>query len=121
MLRDGVPINACMTLAIEAQGHEIRTVEGLAQDGEMGRLQEAFVEEDGLQCGYCTSGFLMSLTALLEKNPTPTEAEVKQAVSGHLCRCGTYPRVVRAALRATGQTTSSNLDVIRLSHGQTMA
>ena len=100
VLLDGVPVYACMILAIEAQGREITTVEGLASSG-LTPVQQALVQHDGLQCGYCTPGFVMSLTALLKRNPHPTEAEVRTACSGHLCRCGSYPRIFSAALAAS--------------------
>jgi xanthine dehydrogenase YagT iron-sulfur-binding subunit len=99
VLLDGVPVYACMILAIEAQGRAITTVEGLTREG-LTPVQKAIVEKDGLQCGYCTPGFVMSLTALLKRNPNPTEAEVRKACSGHLCRCGSYPRIFAAALAA---------------------
>jgi len=100
VLLDGVPAYACMILAIDAQGREITTVEGLSR-GPLTPIQQAIVEKDGLQCGYCTPGFVMSLTALLKNNPRPTEAEVRKACSGHLCRCGAYPRIFAAALAAS--------------------
>lgn len=121
VLLDGKPVYACSTLAVEAQGREITTVEGLASSQRLSTLQEAFIEEDGLQCGYCTSGFLVTLTALLKDNPRPTADQVRQAVSGHLCRCGTYPRVVNSALRAAGLPTENTTEVIRLSHGEKLA
>lgn len=99
VLLDGVPVYACMMLAIEAEGREVTTVEGLARGGPT-PVQQAIVAHDGLQCGYCTPGFVMSLTALLKRTPHPTEAEVRQACAGHLCRCGSYPRVFAAALAA---------------------
>ena len=117
VLLDGKPVNACMKLAIEAQDAQIATVEGLAQNGQLAPIQEAFIEEDGVQCGYCTSGFLMSLTALLAEHPDPTVAQIQKACSGHICRCGTYPRVVKSALRAAGKPVSPQTEVIRWSHG----
>ena len=102
VLLDGTPTYACMVLAIEAQGREITTIEGLAQNGKLTKLQEAFIACDGLQCGFCTPGFLMSLTALLNRNPNPTEADVRKACSGNLCRCGSYPHIFEAALKAAG-------------------
>ena len=99
VLLEGVPVYACMLLAVEAEGRAITTVEGLAQAGPT-PVQKAIVAVDGLQCGYCTPGFVMSLTALLKRNPHPSEAEVRKACSGHLCRCGSYPRVFAAALAA---------------------
>ncbi len=100
VLLDGVPVYACMMLAIEADGRAITTVEGLSR-GAPTPVQKAIVEADGLQCGYCTPGFVMSLTALLKRNPHPSEEEVRQACAGHLCRCGSYPRVFAAALAAS--------------------
>jgi xanthine dehydrogenase YagT iron-sulfur-binding subunit len=112
VLLDGKPIYACSLLAIEAQGQDITTVEGLAEDGKLGKVQEAFVKQDALMCGYCTPGFIMSVAALLKLNPHPSEAEVKHACAGNLCRCGTYPRVLRAALEASGATTQSQTEII---------
>jgi xanthine dehydrogenase YagT iron-sulfur-binding subunit len=112
---DGEPVYACMILAIDVQGRKITTVEGISRDGKLTKLQEAFVACDGLQCGYCTPGFVMSLSALLDRNPTPTEADVRKACSGNLCRCGSYPRVFQAALQAAGVKTASKTEVIR--HG----
>ncbi|NUO78526.1 (2Fe-2S)-binding protein [candidate division KSB1 bacterium] len=100
VLMNGKPVLACMTLACDAIGKEILTVEGLVKDGKLDPVQQAFVEKDALMCGFCTPGFVMSVRALLNKNPNPTEAEVRKAVSGNLCRCGTYPRVFEAALAA---------------------
>jgi xanthine dehydrogenase YagT iron-sulfur-binding subunit len=99
VLLDGVPVYACMMLAVEAEGREITTVEGISRGG-LTPVQQAMVVHDGLQCGYCTPGFVMSLTALLKNNPHPTEAEVRKACSGHLCRCGSYPHIFAAALAA---------------------
>jgi xanthine dehydrogenase YagT iron-sulfur-binding subunit len=118
---DGRPVNACLTLAIEAQGHAVTTVEGLAPEGTLTPLQQALVEADGLQCGYCTPGFVMSLTALLAANPHPNEAEVRHACTGHLCRCGSYPRVFDAALRAAGAPLPSHTEVIEAPHGPQLA
>lgn len=105
VLLDGIPVYACMMLAIEAQGREITTVEGLARDG-LTAVQQAIVEHDGLQCGFCTPGFVMSLTALLKRNPNPSEAEIRKACSGHLCRCGSYPKIFAAALACAARPTS---------------
>lgn len=112
VLVDGTPVYACMMLAVEAQGREITTVEGIARDGKLSRLQQEFVACDGLQCGYCTPGFVLSLSALLAKNPKPDEAAVRKACSGNLCRCGSYPRVYQAALKAAGVETSSRCEVL---------
>ena len=112
VLLDDTPVYSCSKLAIEAQGHAITTVEGLAKDGQLTPVQQAFVQEDALMCGYCTPGFVMSVTALLKKNPHPTAEQVKTACSGNLCRCGTYPRVMKAALKAAGVPTTSKTEVI---------
>ena len=112
MLVDDKLIYSCSMLAIEAQGKKITTVEGLSEPGKLSKVQEAFVEQDALMCGYCTPGFVMSVTALLKQNPKPTEAEVRHACSGNLCRCGTYPRILQAALKAAGVTKISKTKVI---------
>jgi xanthine dehydrogenase YagT iron-sulfur-binding subunit len=102
VLIDGKLTYACMKLAIDAQGQKITTVEGLAPAGQLSPVQQAFVECDGLMCGFCTPGLVMAVTSLLSENPHPTEADVRHACSGNLCRCGTYPHVLRAALKASG-------------------
>lgn len=104
VLMNGMPVLACMTLAIDAIGKEIVTVEGLVDNGKLNSVQQAFVEKDALMCGFCTPGFVMSVHALLSKNSNPTEAEVRKAVAGNLCRCGTYPRVFEAAMAAAQST-----------------
>ena len=93
---DGLPVYACMTLAIEAQGVDITTIEGLAQGDQLHPAQEAIVEADAVQCGFCTPGFALSMAAALERNPSATHEEVKQGLTGHLCRCGTYVQMDRA-------------------------
>jgi len=100
VLLDGKPIYSCLLLAIECEGREIETIEGLSKEGKLHPIQEAFIEQDALQCGFCTPGQILSVKALLEQNPDPTEEEVKRAVSGNLCRCGAYPNIIRAALAA---------------------
>ncbi len=112
VLLDDEPIYSCQKLAIEAQGHEITTVEGLAKDGKLTKVQQAFVEKDALQCGYCTPGFIMSVTALLKKNPHPTADEVKHACAGNLCRCGTHPHILQAVFQAAGVKVTSKTEVI---------
>lgn len=97
---DNQPIYSCMMLAIDAVGKEITSVEGLAKDGELDPVQKAFVQHDAQMCGFCTPGFVVSVRALLDRNPNPTLDDVKKAVSGNTCRCGTYPRVFEAALTA---------------------
>ena len=100
VLIDEKPRYSCMTLAVEAEGVDIVTVEGLLAGEELGVVQQAFVEEDAMQCGYCTSGQVMSVEGLLRANPNPTRDEVRAQVSGNLCRCGAYPHVFNAAERA---------------------
>lgn len=97
---DGTPELACMTLALDAQGKEITTIEGLAKGDELHPVQEEFIEHDAMQCGFCTPGMIMSCAALLERKKNPSLADVKTAVSGNLCRCGTYPKVFDATLAA---------------------
>jgi xanthine dehydrogenase YagT iron-sulfur-binding subunit len=101
---DKVPVNSCMTLAVDAIGREITTIEGISADGEPHPLQAAFVKHDAMQCGFCTPGMVMSCAALLERNPHPTEADVRHAISGNLCRCGTYPKIFAATLEAARST-----------------
>ena len=96
VLLDGLPVYACMLLAVDVQSREITTIEGLSRDG-ISAIQQAMVDHDGMQCGYCTPGFVVTLTALLKKNPTPTAAEIRKACAGHVCRCGSYPGVFAAA------------------------
>jgi xanthine dehydrogenase YagT iron-sulfur-binding subunit len=105
-------VYSCSMLAIDAQGKKITTVEGLGEPGKLSKVQEAFVEQDALMCGYCTPGFVMSVTALLRQNPKPTGAEVRHACSGNLCRCGTYPRILQAALKAAGVSKTAKTEVI---------
>lgn len=100
VLLDGEPVNSCMMLALEADGHEITTVEGLSQDGKLTPLQEAFIEHNAVQCGFCTPGMLISAHALLQRNPRPTENEIKEALVGNLCRCTGYVRIIRAVQTA---------------------
>ncbi len=108
VLLDGKPIYACMVLAIECEGKSIETIEGLARNGQLHPIQQAFVEEDALQCGFCTPGQIMSVKGLLDENPQPTLEEVKRALSGNLCRCGAYPKIFKAALRAAKLLESRN-------------
>jgi aerobic-type carbon monoxide dehydrogenase small subunit (CoxS/CutS family) len=112
VLLDDKPVYACSTLAVDAQNKAITTVEGLAQDGKLTKVQQAFIDQDALMCGYCTPGFIMSITALLKKNSKPTADDVKQACAGNLCRCGTQPRIMQAALKAAGVSTASKTEVI---------
>jgi len=98
MLLDGEPVNACSYLALQAEGAEITTVEGLAPPGELNPLQQAFLEHGGVQCGFCTPGMLISAAALLRRTPAPSEEEVRIALSGNLCRCTGYDGIVKAVL-----------------------
>jgi xanthine dehydrogenase YagT iron-sulfur-binding subunit len=100
VLLDDKPRYSCMTLAVEAQGAEIVTVEGLMDGEELAEVQQAFVEEDAMQCGYCTSGQIMSVEGLLRANSSPTRGEIAKQVSGNLCRCGAYPHILNAGERA---------------------
>ena len=100
VLINGKPRYACMTLAVEAEGMEITTLEGLMKGEELGPVQQAFMEEDAFQCGYCTSGQIMAVEGLLRHNPNPTIEEIRVGVSGNLCRCGAYRNIFRAAKRA---------------------
>jgi xanthine dehydrogenase YagT iron-sulfur-binding subunit len=97
---DGTPVCSCMTLAIDVGSRKVKTIEGLAKGDELHPVQEAFVEHDALQCGFCTPGMVMSCAALLDRNPNPSEQDVRDAVRGNLCRCGTYPKVFEATLAA---------------------
>ena len=97
---DGKPVNACLVLAPELDGMYITTIEGLAKDGELTPIQQSFVDLAALQCGFCTPGFVMSATALLEETPHPTRDEIIDAISGNLCRCTGYARIVEAIERA---------------------
>ncbi|HLE98270.1 MAG TPA: (2Fe-2S)-binding protein [Gaiellaceae bacterium] len=99
---NGEPVKSCMLLAVQADGARITTVEGLAPDGELTPLQRAFNQHHALQCGYCTPGMLMSATALLERNPHPTEEDVRYALQGNICRCTGYVNIVEAVLAAGG-------------------
>jgi xanthine dehydrogenase YagT iron-sulfur-binding subunit len=100
VLLDGAAVKSCMMLAADAEGHEIITVEGLGTPEQMSPLQAAFVEKDAMQCGFCTPGFVVAGTAFLAKNPDPTLEEIKQGLSGNLCRCGTYGRIFEAVQTA---------------------
>jgi len=93
---DGLPVKSCTTLAAMADGHEVRTVESLGSEGALDPVQEGFVEEHGLQCGFCTPGMLMTARALLDAHPDPDEATIREAISGNLCRCTGYENIVRA-------------------------
>jgi carbon-monoxide dehydrogenase small subunit len=103
ILLDGRPVKSCTMFAVQAQGKELMTVEGLEQNGKLHPLQEGFVAEHGLQCGYCTPGMLMTSYAFLKKHPSPTEDEIRWAISGNLCRCTGYVNIVKAVQHAAAQ------------------
>ena len=100
VLLDGRAVYSCLVLAVDCQGREVTTIEGLARGSDLDPVQQAFVEADAYQCGFCTPGQIMSVKALLAEQPAPTEEDVRRAVSGNLCRCGAYQNIVRAGLRA---------------------
>ncbi len=100
---DGLPITSCLLLAADWDGAEVSTVEGVSQNGAMHPVQQALVEKGGIQCGFCTPGFVMNTLALLDENPTPTEAEIRAALAGNLCRCTGYVKIVEAVISVTNQ------------------
>jgi carbon-monoxide dehydrogenase small subunit len=100
VLLDGKPVNSCLVLAAEADGHEITTVEGIARNGQLDKLHKAFIDHAAIQCGFCTPGMILSAKALLTSNPHPTEQEVREAIAGNLCRCTGYVNIVKAILSA---------------------
>lgn len=101
VLLDGKPVNSCLVLAVRANGHQVTTVEGLGDEDHLHRLQIAFIQHGALQCGFCGGGMLMSAKALLDANPSPTEADIRQALAGNLCRCTGYAKIVEAVLSAS--------------------
>jgi aerobic-type carbon monoxide dehydrogenase small subunit (CoxS/CutS family) len=101
VLLDGKAVRSCQTLISEAGGAKITTIEGLEQHGQLTPVQQAFLDEDAFQCGFCTSGMIMRATALLQSTPAPTESEITTRMNGNVCRCGTYPRIVVAVQRAS--------------------
>ena len=107
VLLDGEPVNACLVLALEAAGREVLTVEGLADGNRLHPIQQAFVDVGAVQCGYCTPGMVLTARALLARNPRPTEADVRRAISGNLCRCTGYQKIVEAILDASRRMSES--------------
>jgi len=101
VLLDGVATFSCLTLAVQADGGSVETVEGLAEGGQLNRLQQAFVDHGAIQCGFCTPGMLMTATELLRSNPAPNEDDIRQAISGNLCRCTGYQKIVEAIQHAS--------------------
>jgi carbon-monoxide dehydrogenase small subunit len=110
VLVDGQSARACLMFAVQANGSEVTTVEGLAPDGKLGVLQQAFVDNHGLQCGFCTPGVLITLTEFLRENPAPTEQQVREALTGNLCRCTGYAGIVAAALDAAKRMREASED-----------
>ncbi len=108
VLLDGKPVYSCLVFAVDATGKEITTVEGLGSPGSLNAVQSSFVDKDALMCGFCTPGFVTTLSAYLKKNPRPTGQEVRDACKGNFCRCGTYPRIFEAALAAAKGVTSDD-------------
>jgi carbon-monoxide dehydrogenase small subunit len=104
VLLDGKPVASCLTLAVEVRDREVLTIEGLSKDGELHPLQRAFIDHFAVQCGFCTPGMILSAKALLDRNPHPVEEEVRQALSGNLCRCTGYVKIVEAVLAAAEYT-----------------
>jgi xanthine dehydrogenase YagT iron-sulfur-binding subunit len=100
VILDGSPVYSCLALAVECEGHRIETIEGLSKNGGLHPVQQAFIEADAFQCGFCTPGQVLAVKALLDTHPDPSAQEVRRAVSGNLCRCGAYPRIIEAALTA---------------------
>lgn len=100
VMMNGEPVNSCMVLAVECDGAEILTVEGLAQDGQLDPVQKALIEAGGIQCGFCTPGVLVTARALLDRNPNPSEAEISEALVGNLCRCTGYVRIIQGIQEA---------------------
>lgn len=100
VLLDGTPALSCTVLAVEAAGRDVLTIEGISAGEKLHPLQEAFIEHDALQCGYCTPGMILSVKALLDRKPDPTDQDVREAIDGNLCRCGSYPNIIHATLDA---------------------
>ena len=111
VLLNGRSVKSCSVLAVQADGAEVTTIQGLASNGELHPLQQAFHEEHALQCGYCTPGMIMAAVDLLQENPHPTEEQVRDGLEGNLCRCTGYQNLVHAVLRATGQTATQQAEV----------
>ena len=107
VLVDGRPVSSCLMLATNAEGKEIQTIEGLAKRDELDQVQQAFLDQQAFQCGYCTSGMIMATKALLNSNPTPSEEEVRDYLSGNICRCGTYQEVM-AAIKTLAEKNLAN-------------
>ena len=107
VLVDGTPVNSCLMLAVDAQGRQITTIEGLASNGDLHPLQQSFIEKGAVQCGVCTPAMILSAKALLDENPDAGEEEIKQALSGIICRCGNYKKIIEAVRTASDRKADS--------------
>lgn len=105
VIMDGNPVLSCTVLGVEAAGRDVLTIEGLTDVGRLHPIQEAFIEHDALQCGYCSPGMIMSVKALLDRNPNPIEAEIRKAIDGNFCRCGSYTNIIKATIEASKKIT----------------
>jgi carbon-monoxide dehydrogenase small subunit len=110
VLLDGKPVYSCLVLALDGQGKEVLTIEGLAPDGQLHPLQQAFMDQGAVQCGFCTPGMILTAKALLDENPKPTEAEVRAAIAGNICRCTGYVKIVNAILTVSESDSISHTD-----------
>ncbi len=108
VLIEGAPVRSCMTRASAAAGKQITTIEGLEQNGKLHPVQEAFIQADAMQCGYCTPGMILASVAFLKKTPQPSEPDIRRALQGNVCRCGTYPRIIKAVQIAAGQSSGAS-------------
>ncbi|MFH0787638.1 MAG: (2Fe-2S)-binding protein [Pseudomonadota bacterium] len=104
VLLDEEPVNSCLVLAVEAEGHRIQTIEGLSDNQNLHPIQQAFVDQGGIQCGFCSPGMILSAKVLLDKNPSPSESEIREAISGNLCRCTGYQKIVEAIESVTKES-----------------
>ncbi|MEM0158489.1 MAG: (2Fe-2S)-binding protein [Thermoplasmataceae archaeon] len=111
VLLDGKNVKSCTLLAVQADGHQVTTVEGLASNGKLSPVQEGFWEKHGLQCGFCTPGIMLSAQALLARNPNPTEEEIREGISGNLCRCTGYVKIIEAIQYAANKMRENTLEV----------
>jgi aerobic-type carbon monoxide dehydrogenase small subunit (CoxS/CutS family) len=108
VLLDGTPVRSCITPVSKAQGKQVTTIEGIEQNGKLHPVQEAFIKADAMQCGYCTPGMIVGSVALLKRIPDPSEAQIARELDGHICRCGTYPRIVTAVRMAARMTNGGH-------------
>ena len=111
VIMDGKPVNSCLVLAVQANGREVITIEGLVTNGELHPIQRAFMEEGAVQCGFCTPGMILKAKALLDKNPRPTRREIRRALTGNLCRCTGYFKIVNAVERASEMMSTGEVKI----------